>query len=78
MWRRFTSVIQPNGFFIGDFFPLLGRRMALGYDNTEVEVHIIAYIYHWGRNEILNLPIKDRKKYVEMIQRQREAENEDT
>lgn len=49
--------------------------MALGYDNTKVEVHIIAYIYHWGRNEILNLPIKDRKDYIDLIKQQKEAEN---
>ena len=53
--------------------------MALGYDYiTEIEVHIIAYIYNWGRNEILNLPIKNRKRYVELIQEQKEAENKDT
>lgn len=49
--------------------------MALGYDNTKVEVHIIAYIYHWGRNEIMNLPINERKEYIEFIKQQKEAEN---
>lgn len=50
--------------------------MSLGYEYTKVEVHIIAYIYHWGRNEILKLPITDRKMYVDLIKQQKEAENE--
>lgn len=49
--------------------------MALGYDSTKIEVHIIAYIYHWGRNEILDLPILVRKEYVDLIHKQKEAEN---
>lgn len=48
--------------------------MINGYGNTLIEVHIIAYIYHWGRNEIMNLPIQDRKKYVDLIKQQKEAE----
>lgn len=50
--------------------------MSLGYEHTKAEVHVIAYIYHWGRNEILNLPIKERKMYVDFIQQQQQAENE--
>lgn len=49
--------------------------MALGYDSTKIEVHIIAYIYHWGRSEIMNLPLKERKSYVELIKQQKEAES---
>lgn len=50
--------------------------MSVGYENTKIEVHIIAYIYHWGRSEILSLPINERKMYVEFIKEQKEAENE--
>ena len=46
-----------------------------GYDTTLAEVHIIAYIYHWGRNEIMDLPIKVRRKYVQMIKQQKDVEN---
>ena len=50
--------------------------MALGYEySTEYEVHIIAYVYHWEENTILSLPIKKRKRYVELINKQKEAEN---
>ena len=49
--------------------------MALGYDSTKIEVHIIAYIYHWGRSEIMNLSINERKEYVELIKQQKEAES---
>ncbi len=52
--------------------------MSLGYEHTKIEVHVIAYIYHWGRNEILNLPVNERKMYVEFIKEQKEAENEAT
>ena len=48
--------------------------MSLGYEHTKVEVHVIAYIYHWGRNEILNLPINERKMYIDYIKQQKEAE----
>lgn len=41
-----------------------------------MEVHIIAYYYHWGEKEILSLPIFKRSKYVDLIDRQIKAEND--
>lgn len=54
----------------------MGERLAQGYDNTKIEVHVIAYVYHWGRNEILKLPINVRKEYVDLINQQKQAEND--
>lgn len=39
------------------------------------DVHVIAYVYNWGRNEIMSLPIKTREMYAELIKQQKEAEN---
>lgn len=52
--------------------------MVQGYESTKVEVHIIAYVYHWGRNEIMHLPIKERQHHCDMIKKQKEAENSET
>lgn len=49
--------------------------MVNGYESAKVEVHIIAYIYHWGRNEIMNLPINERKMYFNFINEQKRLEN---
>ena len=35
----------------------------------EQEVHWMAFNYHWSENTILSLPIKKRKRYVELINR---------
>lgn len=40
-----------------------------------MEVHIIAYFYHWGEDKILSLPISKRAKYIELIDKQVKAEN---
>lgn len=40
------------------------------------EMHILAYIYHWDRNSIWDLPISERKRWVQLIKDQKEAERE--
>lgn len=39
------------------------------------DVHVIAYCYHWTFTDILNLSRPDRKKFVDIIKRQKKAEN---
>lgn len=38
-------------------------------------MHILAYVYHWGRDEIRNLPRTERRRWVEMIIDQKKKEN---
>jgi hypothetical protein len=40
-----------------------------------MEMHIIAYIYHWERDTIRKLGSTERKKWVELIMKQKDAEN---
>lgn len=42
------------------------------------EMHILVYIYHWGRNDIRNIPRKERKLWVEKIIDQKKKENKAT
>ena len=39
-------------------------------------MHILAYVYHWDRNSLWNIPISERKKWVEIVTEQKNAENE--
>lgn len=38
-------------------------------------MHILAYIYHWSRDEVRKLRITERRKWVEKIIEQKEKEN---
>lgn len=40
------------------------------------EMHILAYVYHWDRNSLWDMPILERKKWVEIVIRQKESEQE--
>lgn len=40
-----------------------------------MELHTLAYIYHWGRDTIFNLGRHERKKWVDMIKNQKDHEN---
>ncbi len=44
---------------------------SLGHDILE-EVHILALKYHWGRDEILDLPNWERVAYLQKIIRDAE------
>lgn len=37
-------------------------------------MHILAYFYHWGRNDLWNCPVKERKEWINKICEQLEAE----
>ena len=39
-------------------------------------MHVLAYVYHWDRNSLWNLPIKERRKCVDLVIKQRQAEND--
>jgi len=39
------------------------------------EMHLIAYYYHWDRNTLLNLPPRERKRWVEFIIEHVQMEN---
>ena len=39
------------------------------------EMHILAYVYHWSRDEVRKLRITERRKWVERIIDQKEKEN---
>lgn len=39
------------------------------------EMHILAYIYHWGRDEIRKIPRRERRLWVERIVEQKQKEN---
>ena len=41
-----------------------------------MEMHIIAYYYHWGKQEILNLTLKEREEWVNLIGEQLTEESE--
>lgn len=41
-----------------------------------MEMHIIAYVYHWGYSDLISLSPKERKVWVKMILDQKEAEKE--
>lgn len=38
-------------------------------------MHILAYIYHWGRDEVRKIPRRERRLWVEKIVEQRQKEN---
>lgn len=44
-------------------------------ENCFDEMHILAYIYHWGRDEIRKIPRTERRRWVEKIIEQKKSEN---
>ena len=53
-------------FIVEDF---IFHEISARQQQFEQEVHWIAFNYHWSENAILSLPIKKRKRYVELINR---------
>lgn len=66
MWRRIHRC-NTYYWFIGGI-----TSLDVLYD----EVHIIAFKYHWGESEIMNLPFRKRKRYVRLILEQQKADQE--
>lgn len=44
-------------------------------DVTLLEIHNLAYFYHWGRNECWNIPCTERGVFNDHITQQIKAEN---
>ena len=45
-------------------------------DNTYMEMHLLAYTYHWDINSFWNLTLSQRRKWVSIVVKQKEAERE--
>ena len=41
-----------------------------------MEMHTIAYVYHWDRNTLWELSFKERRMWYDMIIKQKQAEEE--
>ena len=39
-------------------------------------MHLLAYKYHWGYEELMNMPRKERKLFYDMVLEQIKAEND--
>ena len=44
-------------------------------DTALLEIHNLAYIYHWSREECWNIPCTERGVFNDMIKRQIKAES---
>lgn len=42
---------------------------------TLMEIHNLAYFYHWGREECWNMPCTERGMWNDKIRQQLKAEN---
>lgn len=38
------------------------------------ELHIIAYVYHWSRESLWDCPVSERRAWLKLILKQKEAE----
>lgn len=72
--RKLQSFFKCSKFYINTFF---GEELSAltNIDNAMEEMHIIAYVYHWERDTLKSLPIRERRRWAERIIKQREAEN---
>ena len=41
-----------------------------------MEMHILAYSYHWDSHSLWNLPRNERKMWVNMVDKQHKAEQQ--
>jgi len=58
-------------FIIEDFF---FKEIRSRLNNLEVDVHWLAFNYHWTESEILSLPIPKRKRYLQLVRNTIEGE----
>jgi hypothetical protein len=54
----------------------LDKDILINTSDSKIEMHILAYYYHWELETILNLTRRDRREWVELVQKQKEAEAE--
>jgi hypothetical protein len=52
-----------------------GIEKSINIEATQVEIHVLAYFYHWGREECWNTPCRERGVFVDEIKQQVKAES---
>jgi hypothetical protein len=57
-----------------DPLALLADELRLGADRLVVEIHCLAFHYHWSEAEILALPRARRWRYLDLVRRQVEGQ----
>ena len=69
MWRELPHHLRHEPFF---------STGVTGEDVLFQEVFSLAYYLHWSREDILTLPILERRRYLELLveQLQREQQTE--
>lgn len=60
-----------------EFVAFLGEEILVlsPIDVTVMEIHNLAYFYHWGREELWNMPCTERGVWNDRIKQQIKAEN---
>lgn len=48
----------------------------INMEQVLIEVHNLAYFYHWGRTECWDMPCTERGVFNDQIRRQLKAESE--
>ena len=75
MWRRFQGQSQHHKFYLNSFFED-DFRCGCSFEQAKVEMHILAYDYHWDNHTIWSLPRNERKMWVDMLMQQHKAEHD--
>jgi hypothetical protein len=57
--QPFTIYFSPGEFLL--------KEIENSLRSFDLEVHLLAFFYHWSLNEIYSIPAKKRKEYVELI-----------
>lgn len=60
-----------------EFVAFLGEEILVlsPIDVTVMEIHNLAYFYHWGREELWNMPCTERGVWNDRIKQQIKAES---
>jgi hypothetical protein len=65
--ETFSTPFDLTSFFL--------REMRCEPSDLEREVHCLASTYHWSQHEILSLPTRKRRRYIQLIQEQFDSIN---
>ena len=65
--HAFSAPFWPEEFILQD--------VGIFNQQLEQEVHWLAFHYHWSEKKILALPIKKRRRYIELINATLAGEN---
>lgn len=50
--------------------------MAVCEGGHLIQIHLLAYKYHWGYTELMSMPRRERKLFYDMVLEQLKAEKE--